>query len=331
MTTTCERSILVDDHGRPQTYLRVSVTDRCNFRCVYCMPKEGANLAPRDQIFSFEEIVRVIHIFSNLGITKVRFTGGEPLVRNDFVQLVKRVNQLPAIHAIGVTTNGLYLQRYARGLKQAGVSLLNISLDSIDPVRFEQISGTNRLEDVLVGIHAALDLGFKKLKINTVVIRGVNDDEVFNIIDYFKDEPIDLRFIEYMPFLKNQWDESRVIKSAEILKRVRTKYSLEKISDPTPSVAVMNKIQGQQLRIGFISTMSEHFCNDCNRLRLTAEGGIKTCLFKAPEFNIRQLLRSTNDDDKIRDAICSVTKLKSLTRPDNVNQISTTPMVKIGG
>lgn len=331
MTTTCGRSILVDEHGRPQTYLRVSVTDRCNFRCVYCMPKDGADLAPREHILSFEEIIRVIRVFSDLGINKVRFTGGEPLVRNDFVQLVKRVNLVPAIHAIGVTTNGLYLQRFASGLKQAGVTRLNISLDSLDPARFEQISGANRLDDVLVGIRTALDLGFEKLKLNTVVIRGVNDDEIFDFIDYFKDEFIDLRLIEYMPFLKNEWDESRVIKSAEILKRIQAKYHLEKVSDSTRSVAVMNKIHGHQLRIGFISTMSEHFCNDCNRLRLTAEGGVKTCLFKAPEFNLRHLLRSTNDDDKIREAICSVIKLKSLTRPDNLNQASTTPMVKIGG
>ncbi|MDP8244367.1 MAG: GTP 3',8-cyclase MoaA [Candidatus Hinthialibacter antarcticus] len=332
MESQCGRSSLVDRFGRSHTYLRVSVTDRCNFRCIYCMPKKGAQLSPRSEILTFDEIERVVRLFSQVGISKVRFTGGEPLVRKNVTELIANVRRIQTIETIGVTTNGVLLNQYAAALKEAGVDLLNVSLDSLDEKRFQFLSGSQNLKDVLAGIHAALKIGFKQVKLNVVIIKEVNEEELCGFIDYFHGYPIELRFIEYMPFLKQKWDESHLVPWTIMRDRIQKQYDLAPMESAHPvSVAKLFQIQGSELRVGFISTMSEHYCNDCNRLRLMADGSIKSCLFKTPESNIRDLLRSRASDREIQALIASVVETKTLARPPIDPASPNSPMVKIGG
>ncbi|MBZ0256282.1 GTP 3',8-cyclase MoaA [bacterium] len=332
MESQCGRSLLVDRFGRSHTYLRVSVTDRCNFRCIYCMPKKGAPLSPRNEILTFDEIERVVRLFSQVGISKIRFTGGEPLVRKKLTELIASVRRNQSIETIGVTTNGVLLNQYAAALKEAGVDLLNVSLDSLDEKRFKFLSGSQNLKEVLAGIHAALKIGFKQVKLNVVIIKEVNEEELCAFIDYFNEYPIELRFIEYMPFLKQKWDESHLIPWTTMRDRIQHQYNLVPVEAVHPkSVAKLFQIQGSNLRVGFISTMSEHYCNDCNRLRLMADGSIKSCLFKTPETNIRELLRSGASDSEIHASISSVLKTKTLERPSIDPASPHPPMVKIGG
>ena len=308
---------LVDAFGRRHTYLRISVTDRCNLRCVYCQPDQSSRtrgsdawpqriaLQPREAVLTFDEIERVSRLFARLGITKIRITGGEPLVRRNISILIARLARIPGIETLGMTTNGVVLARHASRLKDAGLTHLNVSLDTLRPERFRQIALRAHLPDVLDGIEAALAAGFSPLKLNVVVMEEVNGDELLDFVEFVRCRPINVRFIEYMPFESNLWNTGSFLSFAEMSARIGARDELIPIDRPgeTSPVAREFRIDGWRGTVGFIASMSEPFCNTCNRLRLRADGSLKSCLFHPAEVNLRQALRSGASDAMLEEMI----------------------------
>ena len=288
----------VDAYSRPISYLRISVTDRCNLRCVYCMPPEGVAWMPHEAILTYEEIVEVVRAAAELGISKVRLTGGEPLVRLDIEELVRGISQVPGIDDLAVTTNGILLPRHAAQLAEAGLHRVNISLDSLRPERYESITRGGHLEDVLEGMEAARRAGLDPIKINTVVIRGVNDDEVVDLARKTMEEGWHLRFIELMPvgggdLIGDRWLD-RVVTAEEIREEVES--AVGRLEPAKISVgngpARYYRLPGAQGTLGFITPISEHFCYRCNRMRLTADGQLRPCLLSDDEIDLRTPLRA---------------------------------------
>jgi cyclic pyranopterin phosphate synthase len=293
---------LVDRFGRVHNYLRLSVTDRCNFRCVYCMPAEGMDWMPRADILSFEEMSRLITIFANLGIERVRITGGEPTLRRDLVDLVALLSQL-GLKEISMTTNGLKLPELAAPLAKAGLTRVNISLDSLQPERFSKLTRGAPLAKVLAGIQAAWDAGLSPVKINAVLLRGENDDEVEDLVRFFEKEPhrTHLRFIEYMPF-ESRWHKG--VPAAELRQRIgaiRTMKSVKRDGKGGPAEEF--ELLESGLRVGFISPLSERFCGSCNRLRLMANGHLRTCLSDDGTPSLRDLIRGGSSDQELTSTI----------------------------
>lgn len=293
--------MLRDTHGRAISYLRISVTERCNFRCVYCMPAEGIALAPRDQLLSYEEIARVARIGASLGLSKVRLTGGEPTVRAALPTLVRMLASIDGIREIAMTTNGARLAELARPLKEAGLGRVNISLDTLHRDRAAELARRDVLSDVLAGIDAAVDAALAPLKLNTVVMRGVNDDELCDLAAFAHARGAEMRFIEYMPMGDARHDpHNRTVLAREMLERLRERFDL--VRDPShdatdPSRGWVCKRSGA--RIGFITSISEHFCDTCNRMRLTAEGGLRPCLHQDAEVDVRSILRGCGNDAEV--------------------------------
>ena len=292
---------LFDSFDRPVNYLRISVTDRCNLRCIYCMPLEGISLMAHENILSYEEISTVAQAAADLGIIKVRLTGGEPLVRAGLTTLVAMLAQIQGIDDISLTTNAVILERYAGELKNAGLHRVNISLDSLRSNGFHQITRVGNLDDVLRGIEAARQAGLNPVKINTVVMRGINDDEVIDFARLTIENEWHVRFIEYMPFSNgDEKADGLLVPVAEM------KASIETLGELTPTLesgggpAKYFRLPGARGTIGFISPVSEHFCQACNRLRLTADGKLRPCLFSDKEIDLREPLRqgATADDIK---------------------------------
>ena len=267
---------LTDRFGRTHTYLRISVTDRCNLRCVYCMPAAGIITKPRDEILTFNEIERVAHLFARLGIEKIRLTGGEPLVRKNLPELVQRLARINGIRTVAMTTNGVLLKSHIKELKQAGLHSINVSLDTLRPERFERIALRSHYDDVLAGIEAALEEGFSPLKVNMVVMGGVNDDELLDFVELTKNRPINVRFIEFMPFKANQWAAGTFVPYVAMKASIDCHYELMPEPDNTRAGAAAKdfRIEGFTGSISFIPSMSDHFCDACNRLRLTADGSV---------------------------------------------------------
>lgn len=326
---------LIDRFGRVHTYVRISVTDRCNLRCVYCMPAEGIDHVPRPEILTFEEISRVVRILAEMGVTKVRLTGGEPLLRKDLPDLVERIAATPGISTIALTTNGILLSRCAKTLRRVGVTHLNISLDTLKPERFETITLRDGAAATLRGIEAALEAGFAPLKLNAVIMGGVNDDEVLDFVEYVRDRPIHLRFIEFMPFSGNGWNEASLVPYQEIRRRIETRYTLVPLFDADGRMEISKDytIPGWLGQVGFISSMSDDFCKDCDRLRLLTDGSLKSCLFHPPEENLRSALRSGAADDEIESLIrrCVSAKLEKHEPAENLIRLENNPMIAIGG
>ncbi len=285
---------LTDTHNRQINYLRVSVTDRCNLRCIYCMPKEGISLIGHDDILRFEEIISVARAAAAVGISKIRMTGGEPLVRKGIAELVARLREIEGITDLSMTTNGILLKSSAGALRRAGLRRINISLDSLDPGRYKSITRGGDLSAVLEGIREARLQGFDPIKINVVAMSGVNDDEMTSFAKLTLDRPVHIRFIEFMPFEGDSKScKSRFIPSSEIQRRIAAVGRLVPIaSEQQSGPARMFKLQGAQGKIGFISPLSNHFCSSCNRLRLTADGKLRTCLFSDNEIDLKEPLRS---------------------------------------
>ncbi len=301
---------LLDRFGRQHTYLRVSVTDRCNFRCVYCLPEEGADWMPRADVLSFEEIARLVAIFARMGVRRIRLTGGEPTVRRDIGELVRAVAAVPGIEDLSMTTNAHALARNAAVLAANGLRRVNISLDSLDGVRFATITRGGKLEAVLAGIDAARAAGLTPIKINMVVMRGVNDDEIVSMARYFRPNAADtvLRFIEYMPF-EGRWHEN--VSAAEMRERLAVLGPLVPLDVPADSgggPARYWTIGG--LRVGFIAPLTEHFCASCNRLRLLADGQLRTCLAHEDTPNLRDQVRSGASDEAIAATIRAIVRGK---------------------
>ncbi len=309
---------LVDSYNRKHSYLRISVTDRCNLRCFYCLPSNDEEIAwkPKNKLLTFEEMETLSSIFIGLGVDKIRITGGEPLVRNNLPEFLERLGKLKSIglKTLAMTTNGLLLAKHAESLRKSGLTHLNISIDSLQAERFEKITGRNHLPDVLQGIEAAIECGFPSIKLNVVVIAGVNDDEVLDIIDYARKaqraNSINVRFIEFMPFVGNGWNIEKVIPYTQILKEVESIYKLTPLLAEPSAVAKDFAINGSNTSVSFITSMTESFCNTCNRLRLTADGSIKPCLFDPSEISLRDLLRSGASIDVLKKTILDALKLK---------------------
>ena len=274
-----------DQFGREIYYLRLSVTDLCNLRCVYCMPEDGIEKRCHEDILSVEEIDEIVRASVACGIRKVRVTGGEPLVRRGIVDICRRISAIPEIEELCMTTNGTLLPKYAGPLKDAGVKRLNISLDTLNEKTYEMLTRCGRLEDALAGIHAALDAGFENIKINTVLIGGVNDSEIRELLELTRDKSINVRFIELMPIGEcATWNHDRFISNSRVLEAAP-----ELLEGGSSGVAKLYRFPGGTGTVGLISPISSHFCPSCNRIRVTADGKLKPCLHSAEEVDLRGL------------------------------------------
>ena len=275
----------LNDHlGREIDYLRISITDRCNLRCRYCMPAEGVENKAHQEILSYEEILKIVKIGTELGIKKIRITGGEPLVRLEVEDLISKLNQLD-LDDISMTSNAVLLPKKAEKLKRAGLDRINISLDTLDPKKFKEITRRDNLTEVLKGIKAALKAELTPVKLNVVVMKGVNDDELFDFVELSREQSLSVRFIEYMP-LGGEAESEKFISSREIKDLIKEKYELLPAVSRGNGPANYFKIDGAAGTIGFISAVSEHFCSSCNRLRLTADAKFKPCLAGDQEVKI---------------------------------------------
>lgn len=327
-------ALLTDTFGRRHTYLRISLTERCNLRCQYCMPEEGVPLKPKDEILTFEEIVRLARLFVAEGVDKLRLTGGEPLVRKDIEALAEQLGALPGLKMLALTTNGLLLPKKLPRLHAAGVNLLNISLDTLRPDRFRHITRRDGLETVQEAIRLALDLGYDPVKINCVVMRGVNDDELADFVAMTADAPVEVRFIEYMPFDGNGWTDRQMMPYAEMIAHLEVRFpTLERLADGPNDTSKTYRVPGFRGRVGFITSMSEHFCSTCNRLRLTADGHLKVCLFGASEVSLRDLLRAGATDDDLRPILHAAVQRKKAAHAGmyEIARTENRPMILIGG
>lgn len=305
-STDTHRGQLVDRFGRVHRNLRVSVTDRCNIRCFYCMPLENVQFKPRHEILSFEEIERFVRVAAGLGIRKIRLTGGEPLVRQDVDQLVERLVEVPGIEDIALTTNGILLTEQASRLKRAGLHRLNISLDTLSEERFQKIARREGLQRVLDGIAAAQAAGFERIRLNAVAIRDLTEDDIVPLVDFARRHGLEMRFIEFMPLDGEQhWEGRQVLSGAEIRRRVEEAFGplVPAWRDDPSQPAVDFDFADGQGRIGLINPVTEPFCGDCDRLRLTAEGQIRNCLFSIEEWDARALLRGGGSDEQMADLV----------------------------
>ena len=309
----------IRDHlGRPLKDLRISVMDRCNFRCIYCMPEEkfhsGFNFLKSSERLSFDEILRVTKLFTDLGVSKIRITGGEPLLRVNLTELIGDLSTLKKIEDIALTTNGVLLKKYSEELKACGLNRITVSLDSIDPEQFRKMSGgRGNLETVLEGVDAALSVGFKKLKINAVIKRGTNDDQVIEMIDYFKDQSVIIRFIEYMDVGNlNQWKLNETVGSDEIIKKLSQKWQLDPLDkNYEGETAQRYQISGSETEIGLISSVTKPFCGSCTRARLSSDGKLYNCLFASEGKDIRSWVRDGKSDEYIKNELASIWKERS--------------------
>jgi len=327
---------LVDSHGRAHTDLRISVTDRCNLRCRYCMPAEGVEFRPAADIMSYEEIERFVRLAVRLGIRKLRLTGGEPLVRKGIVRLVEMLSVVPGIDDLAMTTNGVLLSRYADALKSAGLMRLNISLDTLDRARFEHITRRDELPRVLEGIAAARRAGFENVKLNALAMRGVSEDDLVPLARFAREHCLELRFIEFMPLDGDrQWDRADVLTGQEILDVLGERVGpLEPVSaGASHAPAAEYRFVDGGGRIGVIPSVTRAFCRQCDRLRLTADGKVRNCLFCARSWNAAALLRSGGTDEELGELIrAAVAEKKKARGTDDGRFIpSDRPMHQIGG
>lgn len=290
---------LIDGFGREITYVRLSVTDRCDFRCVYCM-SEDMTFLPREQVLSLEEIYRVGRVLVELGVKKIRLTGGEPLIRQNILWLVEKLAALDGLQELTMTTNGSRLKALAQPLKDAGLDRINISLDSLNATRFHEITRTGHLSDVLAGITAAQQAGFQRIKLNSVIMRHRNDDEILTLVDFARQQQLDLAFIEEMP-LGNISEHQRIdtyISNEEVRQRIAEEYVLLPATDNTGGPARYYRMTDSQSRIGFISPHSHNFCGSCNRVRVTVEGRLLLCLGNEHSADLRAPIRAHSDNDQ---------------------------------
>ncbi|XP_030355029.1 molybdenum cofactor biosynthesis protein 1 isoform X2 [Strigops habroptila] len=293
-------AFLTDSFGRQHNYLRISLTEKCNLRCQYCMPEEGVQLTPKSDLLTTREIITLAKLFVKEGVEKIRLTGGEPLIRPDVVDIVGQLHKLEGLKTIAVTTNGINLTRLLPRLKEAGLNAINISLDTLVPAKFEFIVRRKGFHKVMEGIHKATELGYRPVKVNCVVMRGFNEDELLGFVDFTKDLPLDVRFIEYMPFDGNKWNFKKMVSYKEMLDTIKQQWpELEKLPCEASSTAKSYKVPHFQGQISFITSMSEHFCGSCNRLRITADGNLKVCLFGNSEVSLRDHLRSGASEEEL--------------------------------
>ena len=325
---------MIDKHSRRISYLRISVTDLCNLRCVYCMPSQGIKLHDRNTILSFEEILAIVKHGVSLGVNKIRITGGEPLVRKGITSLINHITNIKGINDIAMTTNGVFLKAFATELKSSGLSRLNISLDTMREDRFHNITRGGNIQDVFDGVEAVLKSGFKGTKVNVVVMRGQNDDEIQDFVRYILERDIELRFIELMASgWKDMVEEERFMPTSEIMQKVEEVGELVPIKQRMGGgPATIYKIKGALGTIGFISAVSKPFCSTCNRLRLTSDGKLRSCLLRGGEVDVKNILRSRIScreelGNKLTGAFMQATNMKPITHSGKNNAV----MYQIGG
>ena len=312
MTTTDNTNQLIDRFGRHVTYARLSVTDRCDFRCVYCM-SEDMTFLPRAQVLTLEEIYTLARTFTGLGVTKLRLTGGEPLVRRNILWLVREMGKLQGLEELTLTTNGSQLDRMAGHLSDAGVKRINVSLDSLDPARFHTITRVGDLNKVLRGIEAARAAGFKKLKLNTVILKHRNEDEILDLVDYVVERGMDISFIEEMPLgLVDDRDRALTFYSSDEVRRdIETRYRLTPTTETTGGPARYYRVADTDSRVGFISPHSHNFCESCNRVRVTVQGRLLLCLGQEHSVDLRHVMRANpGDTSRLRQAIIDSMDIK---------------------
>jgi cyclic pyranopterin phosphate synthase len=308
MTTgaTMRQAGLVDGFGRVHTDLRISVTDRCNIRCFYCMPAENVRFRPREEILSFEEIARCARVLAGLGVRSLRLTGGEPLVRHHLERLIGMLVAIPGIEDVALTTNGLLLAEQAQALRDAGLNRLNVSLDTLNPTRFRLITRRDGLERVLQGLFAAQRAGFQRIKINTVAIRGSTEEDIVPLGRFARQHGFELRFIEFMPLDADaRWGQDQVLPGKQILARLAEAICpLEPLPTTDPSQPAIDYQFADGIgRVGFINPVTQPFCSQCDRLRITAEGKLRNCLFSTVEWDLRALLRGGASDAELADMV----------------------------
>lgn len=312
--------VLKDRFGRIHDYLRISLTDKCNLSCIYCDPQLAVSKKlDKKEILNFDELLRLIRIFTTgLGIKKIRFTGGEPMVRKDIMKFFEALSPIKKETGFefALTTNGTLLEGNIPRLKQAGLDRVNISLDSLRPEVFKYITGSDKLSEVIKNIFALEEAGFGNIKINTVVIRNVNDTEVRDFVHFFKDHSVTVRFIEFMPFQNNGWVNEAFVGAEEVKKNIEKDFVLDKIEDPL-QIAELYSLRGFKAKTGFIRPISQHFCGECNRLRIRANGKLKLCLFDAAsnEIDLKEVLRSQNSDSGIIKSVLDALPLKEKEHP----------------
>lgn len=290
-------NLLTDQFGRAINYIRLSITDRCDFRCTYCMG-EDMQFLPRDEVLSLEECARLVKVFVSLGVSKVRITGGEPLVRKNALWLFEEIGKLEGLNELVVTTNGSQLAKQAQALKQAGVKRINISIDSLNVEKFKKITRTGNLEQVLTGLEASIHAGFSGIKMNAVLMRGINDDETADLVQFAIDKKIDISFIEEMPLgVVDHARESSFVSNADTLALLQSKYSLLPSTETTGGPARYWRVADTQTKIGFISPHSHNFCESCNRVRITCKGELYLCLGQEDKIDLMPLMREHPSDD----------------------------------
>ncbi len=304
-TSLHENGKLLDRKGRVARKLRISVTDRCNFACLFCMPeKDKVKWIPQEEILTFEEVERIARVLASLGIEKIRITGGEPLLRRNLEQLVDKLTAISGIRSVDMTTNGWHLEQKAEGLRKAGLRGVTVSLHSLRSDRFAKISGVDALPRVLRGIDEALEVGLWPVKINSVAIRGYNDDEILDLIEYARERKISIRFIEFMPLDGlGMWSYDKVVGGKEIVKMVSDLYPLHPQGRGRAETSSVWKYVDGRGDLGLITPMSDPFCDDCDRVRLTADGKLLSCLFDTEYHDLRHIVRNGGTDKKLGDSI----------------------------
>ncbi|RMZ88515.1 hypothetical protein DV736_g4256, partial [Chaetothyriales sp. CBS 134916] len=314
-------SFLTDNYGREHSYLRISVTERCNLRCLYCMPEEGVSLSPPAHILTTPEIVYLSSVFVDQGVDKIRLTGGEPTVRKDIVSLMRQIGQLRrnGLKELCITSNGISLHRKLDAMVESGLTAVNLSLDTLDPYQFTLMTRRNGHDAVIKSIHRILDMNKTgagvKLKINCVVMRGTNEREILPFVELTRDKNLEVRFIEYMPFDGNKWAEKKMITYQEMLATIRDRYpGVHRMQDHANYTSKTFQIPGFAGRIGFITSMTDHFCGTCNRLRITSDGNLKVCLFGSNEVSLRDILRESNDGKPIHEDAMEALKQLEMNR-----------------
>jgi molybdenum cofactor biosynthesis protein A len=330
-------TLLTDNFGRKHNYLRISLIEKCNLRCTYCMPADGILLSPKASIITANEVFEIAKIFVNHGVTKIRLTGGEPLLRKDFPEIIKQLATLET--EISITTNGILIDKYLEILKEFKIKKINLSLDTLVTTKFETITLRNQFQKVVDNLHLLLNHDFK-IKLNVVLIKGFNDDEIIDFIKLTEFLPLSIRFIEFMPFAGNQWDRSKMVSQNEILETVNQHFSaskVQKLQDEKNFTAREFKIQNYLGSFGIISSITNPFCDSCNRIRLTANGKIKNCLFSNSETDLLTPFRNgENIDELIGSAIQNKKKVRAgITTHEDMNNPSlhqdNRSMIAIGG
>lgn len=312
---------LTDNYSRQHDYLRISLTEKCNLRCVYCMPEEGVPQSPQRELLTTPEIVLLSSVFVSQGINKIRLTGGEPTIRKDILPLMQQLGNLRpyGLRELCLTTNGIALHRKLEGMVEAGLTGVNLSLDTLDPFQFQIMTRRKGFDAVMRSMDKVLELNRHgagiKLKINCVVMRGVNDREILPFIEMTREKDIEIRFIEYMPFDGNKWNKNKMVSYSEMLDRIREKYpNVEKVQDHKNDTSKTWRIPGFAGKMGFITSMTHNFCGTCNRLRITSDGNLKVCLFGNAEVSLRDILRESNSGDPIEAEAYEAMKQIEMTR-----------------